>query len=108
MKKVFQKPLIVFLALSLIVAAILFLVPIRIFDGEIIWESGLQKMVIQEKFCLSDFVGVGYNEGNMTHVKDFYLTTKGIIVACILIFGVPGLFAYRMYLSSGNSDDTNK
>jgi hypothetical protein len=34
----------------------------------------------------------------MVGVKEFYLVKDGIILAIIVLFGIPGIVAYRFYL----------
>lgn len=103
MKKEYKKPLAYFLALSLLLAALFFLLPINLFDGEIVIENGLQEMVIERPLSLSYFIGLGYEDADMVGIKDFYLTTKGIVMAFVFIFGFPALFALRVYLRSTKS-----
>ena len=98
MGKIFKKPILVFAILASILAAIFFLFPINIFDGEIVIENGIQKFTIQDTLSLSNFVGIGIEDMEKNNIVDFYLLPQGIIIACIMIIGMPALFAYRMYL----------
>jgi len=104
MKKSIRKPIIIFFVTSLLLATIFFLFPINIFDGVVVESSGLQEIKSERPLSLSYFIGLGYDEADMEFIKDFYLTTKGKVLAIIFIFGFPGLFAYRMYLRDSKED----
>lgn len=103
MKKEYKKPLAYFLAISLLLALVFFLFPINLFDGQIIVQRGLQEVTIDRPLSLSYFIGMGYDQADMDGVVDFYLTTKGKIMAFIFVLGFPALFAYRIYLRSTKS-----
>jgi hypothetical protein len=79
---------------------IFFLFPINIFDGVIIYKDLQSEFLLETPLSLSYFIGLGYDEVDMVGVKDFYLTTKGIVMAFVFILGFPGLLAYRMILKS--------
>lgn len=98
MKNLKSRVLILFFGSMLILSSILFLFPINLFDGVIVIENGLQELELKEPLSLSYFIGIGYDEADMEHVKDFYLTTKGVLLALIFILGIPLLIAYRSYL----------
>jgi Zn-dependent protease len=102
MQKVFKQPFLVFAIFSGILAAIFFLFPISIFDGEIVVESGLQNYTADFKLSLSNFIGIGIEGMEESGIVDFYLKPQGYIIAGIMIFGMPALFAYRMYLKVSN------
>ncbi len=93
-----MKVWIIFFGGSLLLSVILFLFPINIFDGEIIVENGIQKIVLERPLSLSYFIGLGYDQDDMVGITDFYLTTKGKVMAFLFIFGFPALLAYRSYL----------
>lgn len=105
MDNLFKKPFIVFGITSLIIALILFTMPINLFDGVIVMHDGLQEVTLERPLSLSYFVGMGYEEGDLDGIKDFYLTTQGYIVAGIILVGLPGLFAYRMHLKATMKKD---
>lgn len=86
------------MAISLLLALVFFLLPINLFDGQIIVQRGLQEITIDRPLSLSYFIGIGYDNGDLDGVVDFYLTTKGKIMAFIFLFGFPALFSYRIYL----------
>lgn len=99
-----KKIWIIFASTSLVLAALFFLFPINLFDGVIIEERGDLLLTHHRPLSLSYFIGMGYDEADMEFIKDFYLTTKGIIMAVIFILGLPGLLAYRMYLKSKSTE----
>jgi hypothetical protein len=105
MEKVFKKPFLVFAIFSGILAAIFFLFPISIFDGEIAVENGLQSFTTDFKLSLSNFIGIGNERLEGRSIVDFYLKPQGYMIAGIMIFGMPGLFAYRMYLKVSNKPE---
>lgn len=97
-----KKPLLIFILLSLVLAAVFFLFPIAIFDGIILVEEPGRSYEVEAPLSLSYFVGIGYSPEDMTYVGDFYLTAKGWIMAFIFVLGLPGLLAYRVYLKQFN------
>ena len=102
MKKKIGTPLGLFLGLSTVLAILFFVVPLPIFDGKIVFESEWQSFEAEAPLSLSYFIGIGVSEGDMDGVKDFYLTGKGMFMACIFIMGFPALLAYRRYLKSAD------
>lgn len=98
MKPELRKPLILFVGVAFILAAVFFLFPINLFDGVIIEKRGLQEIVHERPISLSYFIGMGYDPEDMEFIQDFYLTGKGITMALIFILGIPALLAYRVYL----------
>jgi hypothetical protein len=108
MEKVFKKPFLVFAIFSGILAAIFFFFPISIFDGEIAVENGLQSYTADFKLSLSNFIGIGIEGMEESGIVDFYLKPQGYIIAGIMIFGMPGLFAYRMYLKVTSKPEEKK
>lgn len=80
------------------IALILLLFPINLFDGEIVYRSGISTIVEPRPLSLHFIAGI---EGNATipdDVVDYYLTTKGYILAFLFIFGLPAIIAYRVFL----------
>ena len=107
MQNILHKPFIVFAILSSVLALIFFLFPINMFDGEIVVDSGLQHFTAEQRISLSNFIGIGTEGFEEQGIVDFYLNIKGIMIACILILGMPALLAYRLYLKvTTNIEDT--
>lgn len=98
MKYFLNNPIALFFALAFLIALPLFLLPINLFPGEIVIVRNLVEVTEQAPLSLSYFIGVGYNEADMTDIKDFYLHTQGYILAAIFILGIPFLAAFRVYL----------
>lgn len=96
MKELLRKPIFVFFMVMLLIALPLFLFPINLFEGEIVYQIGALEHVEQAPLSLSYFIGIGYAQEDMYGIKDFYLTTKGYILAALLIIGFPALLAYRV------------
>ena len=98
MKREVKQSITYAVAASAVIATVLFLLPIELFDGEIVHKVGTEEVVEPHPLSLSYFIGVGYDEENLETIIDFHLTTRGIVTALIFIFGIPGLIGYRVYL----------
>lgn len=98
MKEQLKKPLIIFLISMVVLAAAFFFLPLNLFDGVVEYEEPTRSYSVNAPLSLSYFIGMGYDPADMENVKTFYLTTKGIILACAFIIGVPALTAYRVHL----------
>jgi len=96
--KMTKKPILIFMATSLLLLALFFLFPINLFDGEIIRVEEHREYTVQAPLSLSYFIGIGYDAQDMTDVKSFYLTTKGAVMAVIFTLGIPALLAYRSHI----------
>ncbi|HIP32866.1 MAG TPA: hypothetical protein EYG86_08900 [Crocinitomicaceae bacterium] len=94
----FKNPWVVFIGLSTILAIVFFVFPINLFDGVIIYKSGLQEMNVERPLSLSYFIGLGFDKADMIGVEDFYLTLKGKVMAAIFILGFPAMLAYKVHL----------
>ena len=92
-----KKPIIIALILSSILATLFFTLPINLFDGVIVYKEGISTINVEKQLSLSYFVGLGFEEADMSNVDSFYLTLKGKVMAVIFIFGFPSLLAVRMY-----------
>ena len=100
MKQKLKNPIFVFAFGVILTSAIFFLFPINLFDGEIVYEEGLRTWKEKAHIRLSYFIGIGAEKEliDQLGVKDFYLLPRGYILACILILGFPGIWAYRKYI----------
>lgn len=105
-----KKYLLIFAICSLVVAAILFLIPINLFDGEVVLENanGIALEPIKAKLSLSYFIGFGMSAEDLKGVKDFYLLPMGYFFAFLIIIGLPGLITYRIYLNNQNKQQKQK
>ena len=99
-----KKPIIIALILSSILAILFFTLPINLFDGVIVYKEGISTINVETQLSLSYFVGLGFDEADMTNVDSFYLTLKGKVMAVIFIFGFPSLLAVRMYSKASQKD----
>jgi Zn-dependent protease len=93
-----KKPILIFMATSLLLLAIFFLFPINLFDGEIVRVEKHREYIVQAPLSLSYFIVIGYDAEDMTDVKTFYLTVKGAVIAVIFTIGIPAVLAYRIHL----------
>ena len=96
----FKKPLLIFLLGVILIATPLFLFPINLFNGAIVYESNVQKVVQDVPLSLSYFIGLGYKQEEMKNVTDFYLTREGYVFVFLIIIGLPTLIAYRFKLKN--------
>jgi hypothetical protein len=103
-----KRSLILFVVTSVIISVVLFVFPINLFDGEVIYIVNGTDVVEQQPLSLSYFIGIGYEESVMEGIKDFYLTGKGWLMVFIILIGIPGLFAYRMYLKATTPKSENE
>jgi hypothetical protein len=103
MKSILSQPLPLFFILALLISLPLFLLPINLFAGEIIIVRNLVEIKEQAPLSLSYFIGLGYDQADMTEIKDFYLLRQGYILAIVLILGIPFLAAYRVFLGNKKS-----
>lgn len=81
-------------------SALLFLIPLNLFEGEVHFNTGIQKFTEPIRLSLSYFVGIGLKPGDLKDVESFNLTKSGYALAVILIFGFPALIAYRQHLKN--------
>lgn len=91
-----NKPFLIFLILFLIVSIPLWTLPINVFPGVISYGNGIQNITEDAPLSLSYFIGLGYKEGDLEGIKDFYLKPTGYILAFIFTVGIPALAAYRL------------
>jgi len=96
----FKKPIVIFISFSLLLALVFCLLPINVFDGVIVYKQGLQTIEVETPLSLSYFVGLDLYPENMEGIEDFYLTTKGMVMAFIFIIGFPAIVGYRFHLKS--------
>jgi len=99
MLKRILKPIPIFIITSVVIALPLFLMPINLFKGEIIYKNASNVVTIPTKLSLSYFIGIGYSEKELENIQDFYLVAEGCFFAAVLLIGFPGLLAYRVTLT---------
>ena len=98
MKEFFRNPVAVFFIAMVVIAAILFLIPINLFDGEVLFTHSKQWEPI--KLSLSYFVGIGASEADLAGVQDFRLVGMGYVLAGLLLIAFPLLIAYRVRIAN--------
>lgn len=108
MKTSLKRPLIVFFATSLVLAIILCGFPINLFDGETIYQQGNGTVTVPMKMSLSYFFPWGIDESDMQGVIEFYLIGKGYATLFVVLIGLPGLVAYRIFLKQKQSTISSK
>ncbi|MBI2258626.1 MAG: hypothetical protein HYU67_06975 [Flavobacteriia bacterium] len=82
-----------------IVALILFLFPINLFEGEIVFELNGNRFTENAKLSLSYFIGIGASASETKDVVDFNLLPLGFLNVFFLLFCLPLLISYRFYLN---------
>lgn len=100
-----KKALIVFIVSSAIVAIALCVLPVEFFNGEATWTVNETTITKDQNLSLSYFFGLGLENSDVQYAESFRLTGKGWMLAFIFIFGIPGLIAYRMYITSSSSKE---
>ena len=107
-----KKDILVFSLCFLAIAAIFFLIPINMFDGEIIFEkvNGVELMPAKAKLSLSYFIGIGAGKEELKGIKDFHLLPMGYFFAFLMLVGIPGLITFRLNLNrqKKESNSSNK
>jgi len=100
MKAFLRKPSTVFFLSMLVVAAILFLVPINLFDGEITYHDAQGNYTNEAKLSLSYFIGIGASEADLRDVVNFKLHFEGYLLAGLFLVAFPLLIAYRVKIAN--------
>ncbi len=93
-----KRTIIVFVVSLVVMSALLFLLPINLFDGEFDVKRGLYEATEHRPMSLSSFLGIGTEGMKEYGVVDFRLTGTGWMLAGIFLIGFPALIAYRVYL----------
>jgi hypothetical protein len=101
-KALLLKPWFVFIFTFVLIGGTLILVSPNLFEGEIVYEQNGKKYILEAPLSLAYFIGLGYQEGEMQNVVDFYLTRRGYMLAASLLLGFPTLLAYRSFLAKKN------
>lgn len=97
----FRNPLVIFIGSVVLLGLLFFLFPINVFDGVIVYKQGLQIVEVETPLSLSYFIGLNLDPEQMEGVvENYYLTTKGVVMAFLFIIGFPAILAYRFYLKS--------
>jgi len=98
-----SKPIRIFLISVILISIPLFIFPINIFKGMIIYKSNIVEVPIKTNLSLSYFIGLGYDDKDLEGIKEFYLLPEGYFFCLVVLIGIPGLLAYRMYLKGKDS-----
>jgi hypothetical protein len=100
-----KKAFLVFGISTVVVAIILCVVPVELFNGEVTWIMNGEEKTYTQNLSLSYFFGIGVDEAQLKYVKSFRLTGQGWMLAFIFIVGIPGLIAYRLYLKNSSTEE---
>ncbi len=102
MKRIFSKPINTFLILFFVLFLLFLLLPINIFDGEIVYQKGLVTLVEKRPLSLYFVSGLEYSKTDLKGIQTFHLLPKGYLMAFLFIIGIPALVAYRVNLGFKN------
>lgn len=86
--------------MMILFAAILFLIPINLFDGEITYNMNGAVWTTKAKLSLSYFIGIGASEQQLQDVESFRLTGMGYFFAFLLLVALPTLIGYRVWIAN--------
>ncbi|GAB5416678.1 MAG: hypothetical protein Crog4KO_21670 [Crocinitomicaceae bacterium] len=103
-----KKALIVFSISTVVIAVVLCVIPVDLFNGEVVWNINGQQITREQNLSLSYFFGIGVEEVQWKYVDSFRLTAQGWLLVFIIIVGIPGLIAYRMYLKATTSKESEE
>lgn len=102
MNKLLRKSIIIFFSLMILIALPLFLLPLNLFDGEIIHKNGISTIIESRPMSLHFVSGLEYGNSKPNGIVDYYLTPKGYLLSLLFLVGLPLLLAYRIYLGGRN------
>jgi len=88
----------------LIVCVLLFTIPINLFDGEIVFNVNGVEFTEKAKMSLSYFIGIGISKEELKDVQSFHLVGMGYFLASLMIFALPTLIAYRVWIGNQPKD----
>jgi hypothetical protein len=95
-----KKYLFLSLSLTLLFTFVFFLIPINLFEGEIVFKIGENEVKETAKISLSYFIGIGAGPKETEGVLDFYLLPLGYFNAFLILIALPILISYRFFLSN--------
>lgn len=93
-----KKSLFIFGISVVVLTALFCLLPIEVFDGEVVTKVNDKEVVMPTKLSLSYFFGIGVDPSSLAAIETFRLTGMGWILVFIFIIGMPGMISYRLYL----------
>jgi hypothetical protein len=100
MKTILRNPVAVFFIAMAVIAAILFFIPVNLFDGEVIYKDPMGTYTKPLKLSLSYFIGIGVSPADLKDVVGFRLVGMGYLLAFLIIFALPLLIAYRVRVAN--------
>lgn len=103
-----KKALIVFGISVVVVALALCLLPVEFFNGEATWTINDTTITQDHNLSLSYYFGIGLENSDVQFADSYRLTGQGWLLAFIFIFGIPGLIAYRMFITSSLPKDNKE
>ena len=98
MTPIWRKPYFVFGACLLVLLVVFLLVPLALFDGEVIFNNGISEWKVQTKMTLSQVLRIGVGENELQDVKAYYPILQGYVLLVLMFIGFPALLAYRFHI----------
>jgi len=99
-----KRSVLVFGISVVLIALVLCLVPVELFNGEATWTINDTTISKAQNLSLSYFFGIGLENSDVAYADSFRLTGQGWMLAFIFILGIPGLISYRIYLTSNKEE----
>jgi Zn-dependent protease len=100
MREIIRKPIVAYLIALLFLSAIFFLIPINLFDGEIVFRYNGVEFTERAKLSLSYFIGIGASAEETKDVVSFHLIGQGYLMVFLILGALPGLIAYRVHVAN--------
>ena len=94
-----KKYFLIALIISLIFSAVLFFIPINLFEGEILFKVNGIEFKEKAKISLSYFIGIGASPSETKDVLNFYLLPFGYLNVFLMLLAFPSLISYRIFLA---------
>lgn len=98
MTPIWRKPWFIFFACVLVITLVFYFIPLALFDGEVIFNNGINEWKVPTKLTLKQITGIGISEAELQDVKTYYLVSQGYILLLLMFIGFPTLLAYRFHI----------
>ena len=85
--------------IGLFFTCLFFVIPINLFEGEIVFEINGLRFTEKAKLSLSYFIGIGASNQDTKDVVDFYLLPFGYLNVFLILFCLPLIISYRFYIN---------
>lgn len=82
----------------IVITLLLILLPVNLFDGEIVYKVGTMEHIEQRPMSLRFLTGMEGDLSKLPNVKSVNLSSKGYLMLFIILVGFPALLSYRVFL----------